>query len=259
MARLLIDGEWYESLASSSYYESDFEAILLEHATTLYPEYWMVPFKTLLQSEHGVSKPDFALIERRYRSWWVVEIELAHHPLSHVMRQVEVFAAATFGLEEAAYLATRDPSLDRPALEAMLRGAPPEVLVIVNAPSPAWEAPLKQFGASLAVAEVFRSGRNHHVLRVNGAYPSAVPNVISLVRLDPLMPRLVVVDSPANLPPPTDGRFHIDYQGSVTEWEAIQTATRVWLNPVRTNPLPTGVRFALVRGDAGHLALTPVP
>jgi hypothetical protein len=36
-----------------------------------------------LTSEYGSKKPDLALIDRDYRAWWVVEVELAHHSLHH--------------------------------------------------------------------------------------------------------------------------------------------------------------------------------
>jgi hypothetical protein len=137
----------------------------------------------------------------------------------------------------------------------MMKGAPPGILVIVNMPKPDWVLELNRWGASLTVVEIFRSDRNHHVLRLNGEYPSAVTDVLSTCRLDPSIPRLVLLDSPANVPSTQNGRLIVDYAGTLTEWERIQIKDRVWLSPVRTNPLPMGVKFALVRDDNGRLAL----
>jgi hypothetical protein len=255
LARLLINGEWYESLASSSYYEADYEALVMENAPHLFPAYVMVPFKTSVFSEHGESKPDFALVDTHYRCWWVVEVELAHHALSHIAYQVSVFATGDYGDAHAAYLAQHSAAVSGAALAQMMRGAPPGVLVIVNAPTPQWVPSVARWGALLTVVETFRSERNHHVLRVNGDYPSAPLDVLSTCRLDPYLPRLLLIDSPANVPRPARGRLFIHYRGSVTEWERIESKDRVWLSPVMTNPLPAGMRFVLVQGDAGHLVL----
>src|SRR5260370_3290004 len=127
----------------------------------------MMPFKTTISSEHGDSKPDFALVDRQYRRWWVVEVELAHHPLSHVAWQVSVFASGGYGDSHASYLAGQSAAVNRDALAQMMRGAPPGGLVIVNAPASEWSRSLARWGALLAVVETFRSDRNHHVLRSN--------------------------------------------------------------------------------------------
>lgn len=259
MARLLIGTEWYDSVSSSSFYEFEYEALLLEHARLLFPEYVMVPFKTTLSSEAGSCQADLALIERQYRCWWVVEVELAHHPINHLLRQVQVLSTASFGAGEATLLREQSPELDGAALAAMMKGAPPGVLVIVNEPKPAWISDLTRLGAIMTVVEAFRSERNHHVLRVNGAYPSTAVDAITTCHPDPIIPRLLVVDSPANLPFPPQGRFTIEYEGSVTEWERIQTRDRVWLSPVRSSPLPPRGRFVLVRGSGAHFSLRIFP
>lgn len=258
MARLLINGEWYDALASSSHYESEYEAVLVEHAPRLFPEFSLVPFKTAVASEYGGRRPDFALIDRQYRFWWVVEAELAHHPLNHVIEQVQVFATASYGDAEARWLWQQDGELSIDALTQMMKGASPGVLVIVDSPKPECLPYLRRWNALLAVVEIFRSDRNHHVLRVNGAYPSTGADILSTCRLDPMMPRLVLLDSPANLPIPNGGRLLVDYYGSLTEWERLQAKDRVWLSPIRTNPLPPGVTFAIVQGDRGQLVFKPL-
>ncbi len=255
MAKLLCNSEWYFRVSSSSYYEVDFEALLLEQAEILYPEYFMVDFKTAVSSDHGVAKPDMALIEREYRRWWIVEIELAHHPRSHAVRQVEVFATANYGLKEAEYLKQHNPSLHLGMLTDMMKGAPPGVLVIVNGLKPKWADELIRYDAIVATVEMFRSDRNQHILQVNGAYPSVECNVISICRLDPYIPRLLLIESPANLPSFGSGPLSIEYMGSIGQWERMDTQDRVWLNPVKSNPLSIGKKFSLLRGDRGQLSL----
>jgi hypothetical protein len=104
MARLLVGSEWYDAVASEDFYEVQFEGLVLQNAASLYPSYFAVPFKTTVTSEHGSKKPDLALIDRDYRAWWVVEVELAHHSLHHhALPQVQVLATAEYGAPEAEY------------------------------------------------------------------------------------------------------------------------------------------------------------
>src|ERR1051326_3116272 len=98
MARLLIGKEWYEGVSSTAYWEAEFENVLLRRADVLFPEYFMVEFKTEVQGDSDIGKPDFALIEKKYRIWWVVEVELAHHSFAgHVLPQVDTFASGRYG------------------------------------------------------------------------------------------------------------------------------------------------------------------
>ena len=258
MAKLLIDRDWYAPLASSAYYEFEYASLIKQHSSLLFPDYEMVPFNTSVKSEYGSKQPDFALIERQYRCWWIVEIELAHHAVNHVVDQVAVFSSGNYGESHASYLKRMQPDLDRSRLSKMMKGQPPGVVVIVDTPKPYWEPELRTWGARLAVVQIFRSTRNHHVLLVDGSLPTSNPDVLSLCRLDSSMPRLVLLESPANVPIPANGKLVVEYAGTMTEWECIQTKDRVWLSPVRTNPLPKGMKFALVRGEGNNLILKPV-
>jgi hypothetical protein len=143
-----------------------------------------------VHSPRGTAKADLALIEREYRKWWVVEVELAHHPLgAHVLPQVDKLANANYGSDVAEYLAAHVAALDLTSLQHMLKGAQPQVLVIANRYVPSWVEPLSAYGALLSVVEVFRSDRNVHVLRVNGDYPEPPGDILSVIRPDPAMPR----------------------------------------------------------------------
>jgi len=256
VAKLIVGRREYQSISSTAFYESEYEALVLGNAHLLFPDHVVVPFKPLVESEFGRAKPDLALIDRRYRKWWVVEVELAHHPLAgHVLPQIAVLADAEYGAGVATYLSLQSSDLDSGRLENMMRGSQPQVLVVVNKAVPQWLQPLSAYGAILAIVEVFRSDRNEHALRMNGDYPDIPTDLVSTLRFDPNMPRLMIVDSPGALDIAGHGAFEIDFEGSITEWTRITTRDRVWLNPLKTNPLPMGQRYALTRGDDGQLRL----
>ena len=248
-----------ESLSSFALLEADYERLLLSHGADLFPEMRLVPFKKPVSFAGEVRQPDLALIDRSYRSWFVVEVELAHHSLEGlVLPQVEVFFRATYGSEDALYLASKSEDLSLPQLEAMMRGAQPQVLVIVNTLCPDWIVPLARFDALLTVVEVFRSGQNRHILRLNGEQPRSVGNRLSLCHFDPTFPRFLTVQSPAQLPTGNDP-LGIDFDGAMTWWRRVDLHDRVWLSPVGS-PLPDNVgTLEILRHDDGRMAFRRAP
>lgn len=248
MARIVIDSEVFEPVASTAFYETEYERIVLDRASHLFPEFATIAFKSLVESEYGRAKPDLALVDREYRSWWVVEVEMAHHSLtSHVAPQVQILSTARYGRAEADALAQTDPTLDAVKLEQMMKGAQPRVLVIVGAEVPGWRPILAAYGVRLAVAEVFRSPRLKHIVRLNGDYPETPNDVLTFCRLDHTLPRLLRVESPAALPIAHGDTLTIVFEGQLSEWTKIETADRVWLTPRYTSPLRRGVWYGLVR------------
>lgn len=255
MPRLLIGGEWYDEVGSTAYWEIEFERLILAQAALLYPEYHVVEFKAKVRSSAGNAKPDLALVDPEYRLWWVVEVELAHHSLSqHVLPQVISLATGAYNEAHASYLAARDPTLDDSKLRNMMRGAQPRVLVLVNGDTD-WAPYLRPYGALLATIQVFRSPLNRHVLRVNGDYPERPPDILTRCRHDPAMPRMLQIDSPARLPIGEDRRVYLEFDGTLTVWEALVAKDRFWLSPITTNPLPMGESFDIVLNDDGTLAV----
>lgn len=253
MARILYNGEWYEEISSRGHYESEFEKVLEQEATHLFANYHLVPFKTTVVSEDDADarKPDFALVHRSYRSWWVVEVELAHHSLNgHVLPQVRTLARAKYGLSEVDYLCEHNSFLDRTRVIDMFKGAQPCVLVIVNAPVDKWAEELRPFGANVVVCQIFRSTLNRYVLRLNGEYPSEDDEVVTSCECVPMLHRVLVIHSPARLPVNKGERLLLYHEGQASEWERADTAGHVYLHALRDHNLTAGRRYEIVqRGD----------
>src|SRR5688572_1513008 len=107
MARILYNDEWFDEIASHGHYEAEFEVVLLQEAQRLFPNYFLVDFKTPVVSESDADSraADFALIHKTYRGWWVVEVELGHHSFEgHVLPQVRTLARAKYGAPEVEHL-----------------------------------------------------------------------------------------------------------------------------------------------------------
>lgn len=240
-------------------YEGDFESLLLAHASELYPQFWMVPFKKTVTSDYGNAQADLALIDHLYRAWWVVEVELSTHSLSgHVEPQVSCLATAEYGPDEASYLARKNAALDPRRLTAMMLGEQPRVLVLVNDAKPDWVTSLRRWDVLVGVVEVFRSQQNREILRVNGEHPHVLGDVLSLCHVDPLMPRCLVVESPGALGLDAGESATLFFEGDGSEWRRIDVANKVWLMAARRYPLPPELqRFKLLRRGDGRLALEP--
>lgn len=252
MPRLLIGREWYEGLASEAWPESEYEAVIQNSADLLFPTWYLVPFKTMIEGAEGVKKPDFALIDRQYRQWWIVEVELGHHNLNqHVLPQVETFQTARLTSSHATYLAAQQPDLDENMLWQMMRGAPPRVLVAVNQPRPNWVQPLAAKNAILMVVEPFRSHQNRVVLRVNGEQPEVAPEIMS--RCQRHLARMFILESPAQLGGGHTDHFEIEFEGETSTWVRVDMADAVYLRALRGNVLGGAGRATLIRDDQGRL------
>ncbi len=255
MARILFSGKWFEEVSPAAFYETDFEQLVLDHADELYEGFLTARFKTTVESDEGGAKPDMALVSRSYEEWWVVEIELAHHSLSgHVLPQVRRLSKARYGLAEADYLCAQNKALDVVRTQEMMKGKQPRVLVIVNAPCPDWVGPLNRWEACVAVVQLYQSGKNERILRINGEHPARRAEGVAQCYFEGLYP-LLVVDTPAILPHTPDGRFRIYHGGKLTLWKRRDTRDQVLLVPVGANPLSLELRYELMPHLDGSLEI----
>ena len=258
MAKILFSDEWFYELSPGGAYESEFEKVVLQESEMLFPDSYMIPFKTTVFSDTDSAKPDFALIDNKYRAWWVVEVEMGVHSLTrHVIPQVETLSKASYREKEALYLCQQMPKLNCEHVVEMMKGKPPQILIIVNTPVPEWQNELKRYNTIVLFFQIFRSEKNKHIFRVNGDSPSLpeFDTTISECYCDPLIPRLLVIDTPSGLELSRAGKIKISYQNSVSEWERIDSQDKIWLSPVGFNPLAKGKNYFLVKKTDGSLVI----
>lgn len=248
MARLLANGRWYDPVPVAAMYESEYERILVQNADNLYPEYYLVPFKIDIISDYDRVRPDCALIEKGYREWWVVEVEMAHHPFeSHVRPQIQAIASGSYGEREANYLATQAPALDRSRLLSLMKGLPPRILVLVNQPCPSWTEPLRMFNAIVAHIEIYRSRHNDYICRVNGEHPKPQSKVLTHCRVYPAFRGFLEIQSPGSLSVLHGEHLESRYRGEVLTWERIDIQNKVFLRFVgRDHKLQPGVEYVIL-------------
>lgn len=254
---ILWNNEWYHPTAPGSMYEPEYQRIVLAHADTLFPNYMAVPFTAIVESTEGVARPDMALIDHSYRHWWVVEVELQVHSLyHHVVPQVRILVHGDYTHVHAQYLLQGKPALDASRLSDMLKGVQPRVLVVADGgQSLSWKDALQYEGSRLQIVEVYRNRLNDSVLCVEGSLPAISEAVVSLCRPDPVLPKLLEVQSPGGLQWRAGETVRIWYNGGMSDWTRVDSSSKVWLLPLGANPLRANRTYALVQDQPGLLRL----
>lgn len=255
MPKILLGNEWYLPVSSQALYENDFERILFSHSSQLFPDYELVPFKVPVASEHGTAKPDFALVDKQYRQWWVCETELAHHSREHVMSQVACLRDGVYNDVHARSLFRNREDLNLNGLITMMKGVSPQVLVVVNSPTPNWRHDLENLqNCVLMIVEIFRSKTDRIILRTNGEYPAPIDrHVLTTCRCDDVLMRNVVLDSPGVFAANMGETIEILFEQATTEWTLFQVGNRAWLSPKRSNPLVPKQKYRIVEMSSGGL------
>ena len=184
MSRILVphDGGWYDRLKAVGYYsETELEGWIGQHLESLFPDHLVFPFKQAVPHKTtGVTKdPDMAMIRRDFSAWSIVEVELGGHPISHVVEQVETFAAGAYNPPTVARYVKQqlqkhcEKKVSLTRLTTFFAAHNPDVLVIVDEHSSAWEMELTKMGVNLCVFEIYKSVPGRNVFRTLGKYPVA--------------------------------------------------------------------------------------
>jgi hypothetical protein len=254
MAKILFDERWYDEIAPTGMYESVYETMIKRHARHLWPRFHPVHFKANLHAGlDGRVKADFALVERSYLEWWVVEVEMEQHSLeSHVLPQTRKLANAAYGDDVAVKLCDACNHLNLAKTKALIQSGQPGVLVVVNKARPDWAKRLAEFGAKVAVFEMFKDGKDGLLFRINGEHPIGRYDSISICHFDPLMRRLLVLETHTCFAAASETLFRIEYEGRSSDWRLVKANEQAWLEPVNgPNPLPDDYTYELIRhGDS---------
>ena len=202
MSRAKFNNEWFFRLSDDAHLEIEFERLIQANAGLLSESAIVVPFKQTVSAD-GLPdrRPDLALVDRQYRFWWVIEVEIATHSLGgHVLPQVQTFVEGRYGPDHARALKRAEDGFNYDKLLAMMSGEQPEVVVIANRHIEAWERGIRNEGAHFCVMDVFRSENNRDIFVFDGRLPT--PDLECLTELVPsrVIPSMYRVKSPGSLP-----------------------------------------------------------
>jgi hypothetical protein len=257
MARLRHKDEWFIEIDPQAFFETEFEAVILQNVHLLHPNAILLPFKqTVFSSEYESKKPDLALIDLEYRFWWVIEVELASHSLaSHVVPQTRVLVEGHYGDEHVDALLRADPGLDRARLESMMRGEPPRIVVISNRYDARWDRELATIGVAYSVFNVFRSTLNNDIFLFDGSLPQEAGDQVTVITPAKGIPRFFRVHSPGALPVGSGEIIPILVEGRRTIWRRIDIKNQCYLAIHGRTTISADRPYVVERQSSGMLIL----
>ena len=226
MAKLFSGSSWYYTKYSNSLYESHYENRIIENSETLFPNFFCFKFKLDVVSDDygGPSRPDLVLIDKNYRYWYVVEVELDNDALSAVENQVKIFTSGNYGKPHANYLYQKDKSLDLDKL-IRLMSTQPEVVVLVPRVKPSWANKLAQYGTKFVVIEIFENSQKLEIFRVDGDELREDDEfLITKLSYSGSIPRALNIHSPGNLDS-QNRLLTILFDGQLTNWRRVTYGT----------------------------------
>lgn len=259
MARLRYREEWFQQLSLGALPETHFEDLLIQNSDMFRTDAWMVRFKRTIYANEVGAKPDLAIIDHDYREWFVVEVEMRRHPLyEHVLPQVRTLRDGYYGIEEAEYLVGNLPVLDPSRTADLLRGVSPKVVVIADRADQWWADVLAGADIEFISMEIFKSDFNRYIFSLDGGLPKRANDLLSYCTYNSMLPRQLLIESPASLGIPDGEKIMINCDSQIIEWSRMDTKDSCYLRtrgPVR---LQAGARYALLRGDDGASVLKVV-
>lgn len=258
MHRLFHKDEWFDELSPDALTEAEFEAVVLQNASLLLPRSIAIPFKKTAHTPEGSARADLALIAEDYGQWAVVEVELATHSLyGHVLPQVRKLRDADYAQAYVTYIKRQCPRLDHVRLSAMLRGRAPDIFVVVNGEDAEWRSELRRNSIGMIAFRIYRSVSNRRIFSINGEIYARSEEAISELSHS-VIPRCLLVDSPAKIPVGPGEQMCILVNNKVTYWERIDTATDVLLMSGSKYSLAKSRRYVLTQNARNQYSIEPV-
>ena len=240
--------------------EKHFEDIAKGVLAELLPTFFVVDFKPLVLGEEGIRRrPDLALVDRNYRMWTVVEVELQNHSLEvHVLPQMRALATGSYDQRHAENLADNHPEIDRGRVRRLVATSYPELLVLVNSRTvldDGWSTLASELTLSLAFLETYRC---HHsgeaIFHLSGRIPRIRATRIAGAKKNSWMNWLEIASVDA-IPADTGQELRIAFEGNSTYWDVLRTGDRVLLQPKSPVTLRTDRNYEILRDEDGSLAL----
>lgn len=230
MERIFLRNNRFRKILPSSFLEGEFEKLITLQAPDLYPDYHVIPFKKTVVSPNGNRKPDLVFVDKDYRDWYVVEVEMTYHSFeSHVEPQIHCLSTANYDDPDViSYLCRQCASLDRQRTADLVRSEPPKLLLILNEVQEDWARELNnKYGAITSIFEVFHNGdfgaemtSPDRAYAISHNYPVYSRSIITKCSVHPQLTYLGIDDNSA-LHLRTGQEIMLEFSGCVTFWKVV--------------------------------------
>ncbi|WP_411030744.1 hypothetical protein [Spongiimicrobium sp. 3-5] len=255
---------WYEELkVIHPYREYQYDRMIQLHLKTLFPEYHAVPYNRKITQKGFAkgSKPDFALIRKDFKEWWIIEVERIEDKLSHVHKQIVDFINGDYNsFSEAKYLAENCSLNYKDIYQATQNN--PKVMLIVDDMNSKWHDAFKELDTTNCILKVYKNNKGLELYSISGDYPyiyeeeshchfaDAMNNLLQVT--NPNVLTIEIEDKPMSglknklkkaIKKAKDywqseessddaNTFSITYKGQNSEWKKIEDTGKVYLQPI---------------------------
>ena len=150
--------------------EVEFEATAIEVLGEMYPDCHVIHFKPTIQFNGEGWRPDLALVDKKFRFWFVLEVEVSTHSLQkHVLPQVTAFKRGDYTGVEDVLARSLEISLDR--AKTLNRFVPRYVGVVSNHHDSHWQSALATENVQFVSIAAFHGiSADKHALLVSGSF-----------------------------------------------------------------------------------------
>jgi hypothetical protein len=247
-------GSKFASVESNSWSENYFSTVIQNFAEAIFPFHHCFPFEVDMYYLGDKVRPDLILIEKNYRDWWLVEVELERHSwLSHIQAQIDKILNADITETHIKKLDKFSGILDLGRLNKLMSTVNHKTLVIVDSEPKAWMEDLQSTDARLMTVQVYRNATNDHIIRCDTDLPQTGSPIISYLKpsKEGLFPGWLEIESPHRLSS-SSGKAVIECENQFFECSFKDFGGKTYLIPpsrFKFVPLNPSNRLVLLEED----------
>jgi hypothetical protein len=247
-------GSKYAAVETNSWSEKYFSTVVQNFADAIFPFHYCFPFEVDIYFLGQKARPDLILIEKNYRDWWLVEVELERHSwFSHIQIQIDKILNADITERHIKKLDKYSNILDLARLNKLMSTVKHKTLVIVDSEPKTWMDDLQSTEARLMTVQVYRNSTNEHIIRCDTTLPQTGSPIVSYLRPsnEGLFPGWLEIESPHRLNYST-GKVVIECDNQFFECNLKEFGGKSYLIPpsrFRFVPLNPSNRLVLLEED----------
>ena len=158
----------YDELTLQRIFKYKIDALLPNHSSIYYN-------KTIVSSLNNKDrcKPDFLIWKKDYSEWYIVEVEMENHEISHIDKQLRTFYNGDYSDVESIsqYVKKKKPSLNKSDFKNLISKKRPKLLLISDIIHCEWETKFTSYDCAFSTLQVYGDRDDHFMYRISGDFP----------------------------------------------------------------------------------------
>jgi len=169
--------KWFYQLKSAKHFdELKLQQIVLYKIIEELPNHTAIYYNRAINRKIPVgkpSKPDFLLWKNDFTVWYVVEVELENHDVSHIDTQLGNFYHGDYsdvsGISE--YVGQKVTGVDLDKFRNMIATIPHKVMLISDRIHPDWYKHFQKYECLFSTLQVYCDSDDNYIYRIGGEFP----------------------------------------------------------------------------------------